>query len=177
MDLLLLNTIFNILWYIFTVLFVLYKFTSFFSYILNFGSFCYSLYKRTNNMIKYISNYNTQKQELLQNNTVSTNWYSNIYTKIQNKVNNVRDFIRKKNLQNKNTDRNIMDEQLEELMIEEQREWSNTRFYNSDPDPMATVYYSLPETELKNPFTSKEPSIELTVISEEFTSHPPFALL
>ena len=39
-DLYLLNTIINIIWYIFTVLFVLYKFTSVFSYAYNFLRFC-----------------------------------------------------------------------------------------------------------------------------------------
>jgi hypothetical protein len=39
-DLYLLNTIINIIWYIFTVLFLLYKFTSFFGYIYNFLRFC-----------------------------------------------------------------------------------------------------------------------------------------
>ncbi len=34
------NTIINTVWYIFTILFVLYKFTSFFSYIYNFIKFC-----------------------------------------------------------------------------------------------------------------------------------------
>ena len=33
------NTIINIIWYIFSILFVLYKFTSFFTYIYNFGKF------------------------------------------------------------------------------------------------------------------------------------------
>jgi hypothetical protein len=38
-DIYFVNTIFNIIWYIFSILFVLYKFTSFFSYIYNFGKF------------------------------------------------------------------------------------------------------------------------------------------
>ena len=40
LDLYLFNTIINTIWYIFTILFVLYKFTSFFSYIYNFTKFC-----------------------------------------------------------------------------------------------------------------------------------------
>lgn len=39
-DLYLFNTIINTIWYIFTILFVLYKFTSFFSYMYNFVKFC-----------------------------------------------------------------------------------------------------------------------------------------
>ena len=38
-DIYLVNTIINIIWYIFSILFVLYKFTSFFTYIYNFGKF------------------------------------------------------------------------------------------------------------------------------------------
>lgn len=38
-DLLLLNTVLNIVWYAFTSLFLLYKFTSFFSYMYNFAKF------------------------------------------------------------------------------------------------------------------------------------------
>lgn len=43
-DLYLFNTIINTVWYIFTILFVLYKFTSFFSYIYNFSRFCGKLF-------------------------------------------------------------------------------------------------------------------------------------
>lgn len=43
-DLYLFNTIINTVWYIFTILFVLYKFTSFFSYIYNFVRFCGKLF-------------------------------------------------------------------------------------------------------------------------------------
>lgn len=39
-DLYLVNTIINAIWYIFTILFLLYRFTSFFSYIYNFVRFC-----------------------------------------------------------------------------------------------------------------------------------------
>jgi len=43
-DLYLFNTIVNTVWYIFTILFVLYRFTSFFSYIYNFSRFCGKLF-------------------------------------------------------------------------------------------------------------------------------------
>lgn len=52
-DLYLFNTIVNTVWYIFTILFVLYKFTSFFSYIYNFFRFCGKLFTGT----RYIYNY------------------------------------------------------------------------------------------------------------------------
>lgn len=44
MDLYLLNTIMNGIWYVFTIVFVLYRFTSFFSFIYNFTRFCTKLY-------------------------------------------------------------------------------------------------------------------------------------
>jgi hypothetical protein len=50
MDLYLFNTVINTIWYIFTILFVLYKFTSFFSYIYNFIKFCGKVFT----WIKYI---------------------------------------------------------------------------------------------------------------------------
>lgn len=43
-DLYLFNTIINTIWYIFTILFLLYRFTSFFSYIYNFVRFCGKLF-------------------------------------------------------------------------------------------------------------------------------------
>jgi hypothetical protein len=47
-DLYLFNTIVNTIWYIFTILFVLYRFTSFFSYIYNFVKFCGKLFLGVN---------------------------------------------------------------------------------------------------------------------------------
>lgn len=44
MDLYLLNTIVNIIWYIFTSIFLLYRFTTFFSYLLNITRFCGTLW-------------------------------------------------------------------------------------------------------------------------------------
>jgi hypothetical protein len=49
-DLYLFNTIINTIWYIFTILFVLYKFTSFFSYMFNFVKFCGKIFT----WIKYL---------------------------------------------------------------------------------------------------------------------------
>ncbi len=45
MDLYLFNTIINMIWYMFTILFLLYKFTSFFSYMYNFVRFCGKIWK------------------------------------------------------------------------------------------------------------------------------------
>lgn len=44
MDLYVFNTVINSIWYLFTILFVLYKFTSFFSYAYNFFKFCTKLW-------------------------------------------------------------------------------------------------------------------------------------
>ena len=59
MNLYLFNTIINCVWYVFTILFVLYRFTTFFSYIYNFTKFCskawtcvYWGYERACNFIK-----------------------------------------------------------------------------------------------------------------------------
>ena len=54
-DLYLFNTIINTIWYIFTILFVLYRFTSLFSYIYNFSRFCGKLFTG----VRYIYNYTT----------------------------------------------------------------------------------------------------------------------
>lgn len=51
-DLYLFNTIINSIWYLFTILFVLYKFTSFFSYMYNFVKFCGKIFI----WIKYLYN-------------------------------------------------------------------------------------------------------------------------
>lgn len=57
-DISVVSAILNIIWYFFTMLFFLYKFTSFFSYILNFGRFCWKLLTS----IRYISNFIVYRQ-------------------------------------------------------------------------------------------------------------------
>lgn len=54
-DLYLFNTIVNVLWYLFTVLFVLYRYTTFFSYIYNFIRFCGKLFTGVSYIYKYIN--------------------------------------------------------------------------------------------------------------------------
>ena len=56
-DLYLFNTIVNTIWYIFTILFVLYRFTSFFSYIYNFVRFCGKLFVGVNYAYNQIKMY------------------------------------------------------------------------------------------------------------------------
>lgn len=50
-DLYLLNIIINAIWYIFTIIFVLYRFTSFFNYIYNYIKFCSKLVGGINHII------------------------------------------------------------------------------------------------------------------------------
>jgi hypothetical protein len=57
MDLYLFNTIINTIWYLFTILFVLYRFTSFFSYIYNFSKFCYKLWNGIVYLIEQVNTY------------------------------------------------------------------------------------------------------------------------
>jgi hypothetical protein len=57
-DLYLFNTIVNTIWYIFTILFVLYRFTSLFSYIYNFSRFCGKLFTGVHHIYTYTKNAN-----------------------------------------------------------------------------------------------------------------------
>lgn len=57
-DISVISAVLNIIWYFFTMLFFLYKFTSFFSYILNFGRFCWKLLTS----VRYISNFLIYRQ-------------------------------------------------------------------------------------------------------------------
>lgn len=57
-DLYLFNTIVNTIWYIFTILFVLYRFTSLFSYMYNFSRFCGKLFTGVHHIYTYTKNTN-----------------------------------------------------------------------------------------------------------------------
>ena len=110
-DLYLFNTIINTIWYLFTLLFVLYKFTSLFSYGYNFLRFCgklfnslYYVYDRITIYIKrrngyeYVetqgdvesqNNSNPQPKTLLQScKTYLSKQYDHIYYKVFGKRNN-----------------------------------------------------------------------------------------
>ena len=107
-DLYLFNTIINTIWYLFTLLFVLYKFTSLFSYGYNFLRFCgklfnslYYVYDRITIYIKrrngyeYVENLesqnnsNPQPKTLLQScKTYLSKQYDHIYYKVFGKRNN-----------------------------------------------------------------------------------------
>lgn len=70
-DLYLFNTIINTLWYLFTILFVLYKYTAFFSYIYNFVKFCGKLFLGVSYIYKYIYNFRSNRFDIeSQNNNV-----------------------------------------------------------------------------------------------------------
>jgi len=137
-DLYLFNTIINTIWYIFTVLFVLYRFTSFFNYIYNFIKFCSKLFSgvtylinKVNTYINYPNNYtyselesqiNTPKPTFFQKcktyiksffyKTQSTNHNQNLYyTSIQERTSTI-----------KQRERELFDKQMNDL-------------YNSEIDP------------------------------------------
>lgn len=74
MDLLLFNTVINVVWYLCTFLFFLYRFTSFFNYLYNFARFCgriwtigYLIKDRAKHMF-----YQSRSQDIISNNN-STN--------------------------------------------------------------------------------------------------------
>jgi hypothetical protein len=138
-DLYLFNTIINTIWYIFTVLFVLYRFTSFFNYIYNFIKFCSKLFSgvtylinKVNTYINYPNNYtyselesqiNTPKPTFFQKcktyiksffyKTQSTNHNQNLYyTSIQERTSTI-----------KQRERELFDKQMNDL-------------YNSETDTL-----------------------------------------
>lgn len=61
-DLYLFNTVINLIWYIFTVIFLLYRFTSFFNYIYNFIRFCSRLFSGIGYVYKQIKIYINNKR-------------------------------------------------------------------------------------------------------------------
>lgn len=85
-DIIIVQNIFNIIWYIFTMLFLLYKFTSFFTYIYNFGKF---LGKLTQGIL-YIKNRTSlflknRRNEYVNVETNQTTHNKSILTRIKNK--------------------------------------------------------------------------------------------
>jgi hypothetical protein len=87
-DLYLFNTIINTLWYLFTILFVLYKYTAFFSYIYNFVKFCGKLFSGVSYVYKYISgNNNLNRVDIeSQNNQNNQNNNKTFYQKCKNYI-------------------------------------------------------------------------------------------
>ncbi len=84
-DLYLFNTIVNTLWYLFTILFVLYKYTAFFSYIYNFVKFCGKLFSGVSYVYKYISgNNNLNRVDIESQNNQNNN--KTFYQKCKNYI-------------------------------------------------------------------------------------------
>lgn len=84
MDIYLLSTITNIVWYIFTILFVLYRFTTFFSWIWNFLIFLgnlMSVFKWLGNKINYIYNYYKGYRQPFENSFIDDNPYEPLLDK------------------------------------------------------------------------------------------------
>ena len=84
-DIYLINTVINIIWYIFSILFVLYKFTSFFSYIYNFGKFLgrltQGLFYIKNRILEFIEQ--RENQYITRPTSVQS---QSIFTRIKNKI-------------------------------------------------------------------------------------------
>ena len=84
-DLYLFNTVINTLWYLFTILFVLYKYTAFFSYIYNFVKFCGKLFSGVSYVYKYISgNNNLNRVDIESQNNQNNN--KTFYQKCKNYI-------------------------------------------------------------------------------------------
>jgi hypothetical protein len=64
MDIYLFNTVINSIWYVFTILFLLYKFTTFFSHAYNFLKFCGKLISSGKYVVNLCINYFQQKQPI-----------------------------------------------------------------------------------------------------------------
>lgn len=82
-DIYFINTVINIIWYIFSILFVLYKFTSFFSYIYNFGKFL----GRLTQGICYVKDRVVEFTEQRQNQYITRPIVTqSIFTRMKNKI-------------------------------------------------------------------------------------------
>lgn len=78
-DLYLFNTIINALWYLFTILFVLYRYTKFFSYIYNFIRFCGKLVTGASYVYNFINptpQLDLEAQHLQENRNTKKTLYS-----------------------------------------------------------------------------------------------------
>lgn len=76
MDLLLFNTILNMCWYIFTLLFFLYRFTSFFTHFYGFFKFCKKLYNGIHYSFLQCSDYIFYNQRRQIERPVTSRWAS-----------------------------------------------------------------------------------------------------
>ena len=84
-DLYLFNTVINTLWYLFTILFVLYKYTAFFGYIYNFVKFCGKLFSGVSYVYKYITgNNNLNRVDIESQNNQNNN--KTFYQKCKNYI-------------------------------------------------------------------------------------------
>lgn len=83
-DLYLFNTVINTLWYLFTILFVLYKYTAFFSYIYNFVKFCGKLFSGVSYVYKYISGNNNLNRVDIESQNNQNN--KSLYQKCKNYI-------------------------------------------------------------------------------------------
>lgn len=98
-NLYLFNTIINTIWYIFTILFVLYKFTSFFTYMYNFFKFCGKLFSWTGYIYDQIKIYLNKRKgyTVLQNETnIQNNSNISFFQRTKNYMKNTYHYYTKK---------------------------------------------------------------------------------
>lgn len=87
MNLYLFNTIINTCWYFFTILFVLYKFTSFFTHVYGFFKFCGKLYNGATYTLSECTNYIFYNRRNVMHNNET------IYSKLQGKWNGFKNWM------------------------------------------------------------------------------------
>ena len=90
-DIYFVNSVINIIWYIFSILFVLYKFTSFFTYIYNFGKFLGKLTQNIFYVKDRVVEFTEQRRNQyitrpLQPSQVSQVKSQNLFTRMKNNV-------------------------------------------------------------------------------------------
>jgi hypothetical protein len=154
MDIYFFSTLLNIIWYIFTIIFVLYKFTSFFSYAYNFFRFCGKLFNGVVWLKNQVSDYIQRKrgyirlsndheillpQQNKQHQSIFQKLYNNTYNFIFGKQSSPNQPIQ-------------LDESIRESYIDK-----NQRFFNtSNNNPL-----------LNNNRKSSTPSINISIESNQ----------
>ena len=139
-DLYLFNTIINTIWYIFTILFVLYRFTSVFSYIYNFIKFCYKLFDGANYILNKISGYINYPNNYTYNNLESQTSPQPQPTFFQKCKNYIKGFIFKtKKQDNNNNLYYIEQEEINLLKLKKEQEYD---LFNKQMDDLSEASHS-----------------------------------
>jgi len=187
-DLYLFNTIINTIWYIFTVLFVLYRFTSFFNYIYNFIKFCSKLFSgvsylinKVNAYINYPNNYtysslesqtNTQPTFLQRCKTyIKSFFYKPTSTSNTNSNSNLY-YIEQEKALLKQKEREIFDKQMNELYDSEIDQFHTSNVSQSTHfDFNSNIHLnSLDKSKFDNQYFNNKNDIEYNTNSKLFYS-------